>query len=56
MPSFDRKMSEIVSDCPLLAQKILAKDNGYFIPFTTFNIKKDPEVLMRIIQEYNHCN
>ena len=56
MPSFEQKMSVLVEDCPDLAQKILAKDKGYFIPVTSFNIKKHPEVLMRIINEYNKCH
>ncbi len=48
-------MSLLVEDCPSLAQKILAKDKGYFIPGASFNIKKHPDVLMRIIDEYNKC-
>jgi hypothetical protein len=56
LPSFDQKMSVLVEDCPGLAQKILAKEKGYFIPVTSFNIKKHPDVLMRIIDEYNKCN
>ena len=56
IPAFEQKMSLLVADCPVLAQKILAKDNGYFIPFTSFNIKKHPDVLLRIIDEYNKCN
>jgi len=56
MPSFEQKMSLLVEDCPGLAQKILAKDNGYFIPVASFNIKKHPDVLLRIIDEYNKCN
>jgi hypothetical protein len=56
LPSFEQKMSVLVADCPNLAQKILSKDHGYFIPFTSFNIKKHPDVLLRIIDEYNKCN
>jgi hypothetical protein len=56
IPFFDHKMSLIVSDCPTLARKILARDNGYFIPMASFNIKKHPDVLLRIINEYNNCN
>jgi hypothetical protein len=56
IPSFEQKMSLLVADCPVLAEKILAKDNGYFIPFTSFNKKKHPDVLLRIINEYNKCN
>jgi hypothetical protein len=56
MPYFEHKMSLIVADCPALAQKILAKVNGYFIPMASFNIKTHPDVLLRIINEYNNCN
>ena len=56
IPSFEEKMSVLVDDCPGLAQKILAKDRGYFIPVASFNIKKHPDVLLRIIDEYNKCN
>jgi hypothetical protein len=55
VPDFDQKMSEIVSDCPSLAKKIRSKESGYFIPFATFNRKKHPEVLLKIIDEYNKC-
>lgn len=55
LPSFDQKMSEIVSDCPALAEKIRLKEKGYFIPQVTFAIKKHPEVLLKIINEYNNC-
>ncbi len=55
VPSFDEKMSEIVYDCPALSQKIQAKAKGYFLPLTSFNIKKHPEVLLKIINEYNNC-
>jgi len=56
IPSFEQKMSLLVEDCPGLAQKILAKEKGYFIPVASFNIKKHPDVLLRIIDEYNKCN
>jgi hypothetical protein len=55
IPGFETKMSEIVADCPSLAKKIRAKENGYFIPFASFKANKHPEVLLRIINEYNQC-
>lgn len=55
IPSFELKMSNIVSDCPSLAEKIRLKQEGYFLPMVTFNIKKHPEVLLKIINEYNAC-
>ncbi len=55
MPSFELKMSNIVADCPSLAEKIRLKQEGYFLPMVTFNIKKHPEVLLKIINEYNAC-
>jgi hypothetical protein len=56
IPYFERKMSILVSDCPALAEKIMAKETGYFLPLVSFNTKKIPEVLLKIIDEYNHCN
>jgi len=56
IPLFEAKMSEIVSDCPVLADKIRSRQKGYFIPFVSFDIKKHPQVLLRIINEYNNCN
>jgi len=56
IPSFEVKMSEIVADCPALAEKISGKEKGYFIPFVSFGSKKYPEVLLRIIDEYNQCH
>lgn len=56
IPFFDQKMSEMVSDCPTLASKIKSKEKGYFIPLASFNIKTYPEVLLKIINEYNNCN
>lgn len=55
IPGFEVKMSQIVADCPALAEKIRTKEKGYFIPFVSFGVKKHPEVLLRIIDEYNHC-
>jgi hypothetical protein len=55
LPSFDQKMSAIVADCPTLAEKIRLKGKGYFLAQVTFAIKKHPEVLLKIITEYNNC-
>ena len=55
VPYFDVKMSKIVADCPQLADKIQMKEPGYFLSMTLFNVKKQPEVLLRIINEYNNC-
>jgi hypothetical protein len=55
IPQFDEKMSKIVDDCPVLAEKIRQKEKGYFIPMTSFKLKKHPEVLLKIINEYNNC-
>lgn len=56
IPDFDQKMSELVSDCPSLAQKIRNKENGYFIPFFTFKTFKHKEVMSKIVNEYNNCH
>jgi hypothetical protein len=56
VPFFEQKMSMIVSDCPALAKKIQTKTIGYFIPMGTFNGRTHPDVMMKIIDEYNHCD
>jgi hypothetical protein len=56
VPNFDSKMSNMVDDCPALAKKIRSRQKDYFLAMGTFNIKKTPEVLMRIINDYNNCN
>jgi hypothetical protein len=55
IPDFDQKMSELVSDCPSLAQKIKNKQTGYFIPLSSFKTFKHKEVMTKIINEYNNC-
>jgi hypothetical protein len=55
VPNFDQKMSSLLSDCPALAEKIELKEAGYFLPQVSFNAKILPEVLLKIINEYNHC-
>lgn len=55
IPDFNQKMSELVSDCPSLAEKIRDRQNGYFIPLVSFNTFKHKEVMMKIVNEYNSC-
>jgi hypothetical protein len=55
VPMFEQKMSMIVADCPSLAKKIQTKQAGYFIPMAAFNRRTHPDVMMRIINEYNNC-
>ena len=55
VPNFDEKMSRIVSDCPTLAQKIAAKENGYFYAQVSLFKEKRANVMMTIIEEYNRC-
>jgi hypothetical protein len=55
VPDFDFKMSELVSDCPSLAEKILKRQNGYFIPLHSFKTFKHRDVMLLIINEYNQC-
>jgi hypothetical protein len=56
IPGFDSKMGNLVDDCPVLAKKIRSKQPDYFLNMATFNRKKTPEVLLRIIDEYNNCH
>ncbi len=55
VPNFDYKMSKIVEDCPTLANKILTKTKGYFVPSITFSDYKTLETLQNIIEDYNNC-
>ena len=55
VPNFDEKMSRMVSDCPSLAQKIVAKESGYFYAQISLFKEKRADVLMNIIDEYNRC-
>jgi len=53
LPNFDQKMSRLVVDCRELAEKIMSRQHGYFLAMGSFKLKTHPEVLMRIINEYN---
>ena len=53
-PNFEERMSAIVSDCPLLAEKIKQKVNGYAVRQVSVDAKKN-EVMKRIVEEYNAC-
>jgi hypothetical protein len=55
VPNFHEKMSELVSDCPSLAKKILRRQDGYFFPLHSFKTYKHRDVMLLIIDEYNHC-
>ncbi len=54
-PNFEDKMSEIVKDCPALADKIKRKEKGYFYAQISFVDSKRIETMMLIIDEYNKC-
>jgi hypothetical protein len=55
IPNFDANMSELVSDCPELADKISQKLPGYFYSYMSFEAKK-VAVIQKIAKEYNDCN
>lgn len=55
VPHFEEKISRLVSDCPSLAKKIAAKENGYVYAQVSFFKEKKKEVWLRIIEEYNRC-
>ncbi|HVF81381.1 MAG TPA: hypothetical protein VM884_05585 [Flavisolibacter sp.] len=55
VPKFDEKMSTLLKQCPDLAKKIAAKENGYFYAQVSFSKEKRASVLMTIIEEYNRC-
>lgn len=54
-PNFEDKMSEIVKDCPSLAEKIKRKDKGYFYAQVSLIDSKKIETMLGIIEEYNKC-
>ncbi len=54
-PNFETKMSEIVKDCPSLAEKISKKEKGYFYAQVSFINSKKIETMLSIIDEYNKC-
>lgn len=55
-PNFENKMSDLVKDCPALAEKIKRKDKGYFYAQVSLVQEKRIETMMNIIDEYNKCN
>ena len=55
VPNFDKKMSQVVADCPLLATKIAAREDGYFYAQVSLLKEKRLLVLLQIIDEYNQC-
>lgn len=54
-PNFENKMSDLVKDCPGLAEKIKRKDKGYFYAQVSLVQEKRIETMMNIIDEYNKC-
>lgn len=56
VPDFENKMSEIVKDCPALAEKIRRKEKGYFYAQVSLLDSKRVETMMTIIDEYNKCD
>jgi len=54
-PNFEDKMSQLVKDCPALADKIKKKEKGYFYAQVSLIDSKKIETMMGIIDEYNKC-
>jgi hypothetical protein len=55
-PNFEDKMSELVKDCPALAEKIKRKEKGYFYAQVSLSSQKRIETIMGIADEYNKCH
>lgn len=55
-PNFDEKVSALVKDCPVLAEKIKSKKNGYFYAKVSFIENRVRDVWLTIINEFNACN
>ncbi len=54
-PNFEDKMSEIVKNCPTLADKIRRKEKGYFYAQISLIQEKKLQIVLSIIDEYNNC-
>lgn len=54
VPGFEFKMSDCVSDCPVLATQIKTKTPGYFYSFLASRAEK-LRVMNSIVKEYNEC-
>ena len=54
-PLFDEKMSSLLSDCPVLANKIRLQSDGYYAAQVSFDVKKYT-IFKRIVDEYNACH
>ncbi|HET7897200.1 MAG TPA: hypothetical protein VFL47_06015, partial [Flavisolibacter sp.] len=55
VPNFEEKMSQLLGDCPELAKKIAARNDGYFYAQVSLLKEKRVQVLLQIISEYNQC-
>ncbi|MBL7709151.1 MAG: hypothetical protein JNJ86_08755 [Chitinophagaceae bacterium] len=53
-PNFEEKMSKLVADCPVLAEKIKNKSGGYSVRQISVDVKKI-EVIRKVVEEYNSC-
>lgn len=54
MMPFNKKMAEVVKDCPALAKKIMDKEDGYKIGMMSVDLLRVP-VYLRIAKEFDAC-
>lgn len=55
MPHFEKKMSRLLKDCPVLADSIRHKDKGFFYNRLNSTENQRAQVLLRIAEAYNDC-
>lgn len=54
MMPFNKKMAEVVKDCPALAKKIMDKEDGYKMGMMSVDLLRIP-VYLRIAKEFDAC-
>jgi hypothetical protein len=54
-PHFNRKMAQVVKNCPEVSKKVADKEVGYNYHHNSFQPQNEPQILMNIINDYNNC-
>jgi hypothetical protein len=54
-PHFNRKMAGVLKDCPTVSKKVADREDGYSYHHNSFLPQNKPEILLKIINDYNNC-
>jgi hypothetical protein len=54
-PHFNRKMAGVLKDCPTVSKKVADRVDGYSYHHNSFLPQNKPEILLKIINDYNNC-